>query len=43
MGDHDYVYDWKKIVSPSEIVIFADMVQSQLKGTGAFIKFITRR
>ena len=43
IGDHDFVYDWKKVVSPSEVIAFADKIQSELKGTGVILKFKTIR
>ena len=43
LGNHDFVYDWEKIVTIAEVVEFADKVQDQLKGTGSFIKFTTDR
>ena len=43
IGDHDFVYDWGKIVEPSEVVNLVDKIQSTLKGTGAILKFKTNR
>ena len=43
IGDHDFVYDWGKIVDPSEVVNFVDKIQTNLKGTGAILKFKTIR
>jgi len=41
IGEHDFVYNWKDIVSISEVLNFVDRVQSKLKGTGAILNFIT--
>jgi len=43
MGEHDFIYDWKRIVSPSEIINLADKIHSELKGSGAIIKITTMR
>lgn len=43
IGEHDFLYDWNKIVSPSEIIAFADNIQSELKGTGVILRFTTIR
>ena len=43
IGDHDFVYDWGKIVDSSEVINFVDKIQSNLKGAGAIIKFTTIR
>lgn len=43
IGDHDFVYDWGKIVDPSEVVNLVDKIQSNLKGTGTILKFKTIR
>jgi hypothetical protein len=43
MGEHDYIYDWKRIVAPSEIIELAEKIQTELKGTGVFIKLYTIR
>jgi hypothetical protein len=43
IGEHDFVYDWGKIVEPSEVTNFVDKIQSKLKGTGAILKFTTIR
>lgn len=43
IGDHDFVYDWEKIVDSLEVINFVDKIQSNLKGSGAFLKFTTIR
>jgi len=43
IGEHDFLYDWNRIVSPTEIIAFADRVQSELKGTGVILRFTTIR
>ena len=40
-GQHDFVYNWKKKVTLSEILKFVDSVQRKLNGTGALLKFST--
>jgi hypothetical protein len=43
IGEHDFLYDWNRIVSPKEIVAFADKIQAELKGTGAIFRVMTIR
>jgi len=43
IGEHDFVYNWKKTVGISEVLNFVDRVQSKLKGTGAILNFMTLR
>ena len=43
LGEHDFVYIWKKDVVLNEIIEFLDNVVSQLKGSGAILKFTTIR
>ena len=43
IGEHDFVYDWGKIVDYSEVIDFVDKIQSNLKGSGAILKFTTIR
>jgi hypothetical protein len=43
IGEHDFLYDWNKIVSPKEIVAFADKIQAELKGTGVIFRVMTIR
>ena len=43
IGEHDYMYDWGKIVDSSEVIKLIDKIQSNLKGTGAILKFTTIR
>ena len=40
-GQHDFVYRWKKKATLIEVLRFIDKVQSELKGTGAILKFTT--
>lgn len=43
IGGHDYVYDWKGIVSIDEEIEFIENIQTELKGTGAILRFSTIR
>jgi len=43
LGEHDFVYIWKKDVVLNEIIEFLDNVVSKLKGSGAILKFTTIR
>lgn len=43
IGDHDFMYDWNRVVDASEVVAFADLVQARLKGTGVVLRFTTIR
>jgi len=43
IGDHDFVYDWGKIVDTSEVVNLVDKIQSNLEGSGVILKFKTNR
>lgn len=43
IGNHDFVYVWKGLVSMEEELTFIDKVQLQLKGTGAILKFSSTR
>ena len=43
LGEHDFVYIWKKDVVLNEIIEFLDNVVSRLKGSGAILKFTTIR
>ncbi len=40
-GQPDFVYNWKKKVTLSEILKFVDSVQRKLNGTGELLKFST--
>ena len=42
-GEHDFIYDWKKIVKISDELELADKIQDKLKGTGVVLKFTTIR
>ena len=41
IGDHDFIYDWKRIVPISEEIQLIDEIQERLKGTGAILRFIS--
>lgn len=43
LGEHDFVYNWKKNTMLSEVISFLDRVVLKLKGTGAILKFTTIR
>ena len=43
IGEHDFVYDWKGIATMPDELKLIDKIQSQLKGTGALLKFTTNR
>ena len=43
IGEHDFVYDWKKAASITEELALADNIQKKLKGTGVLLKFTTKR
>ena len=43
IGEHDYIYNWKGIVTIDEELKFVDKIQQKLKGTGAILKFETIR
>lgn len=43
LGDHDFIYDWKGIVSIEEEIEFIDKIQDKLRGTGVILKFKTNR
>ena len=43
LGDHDFIYDWKGIVSIEEEIKFIDEIQNRLRGSGAHLKFNTNR
>jgi len=43
MGEHDFIYDWKRIVTINEELTFIDRIQEKLKGTGVILKFTTIR
>ena len=43
LGEHDFIYDWKKVAPISEELALADKIQDKLKGTGAILKFTTIR
>jgi len=43
LGEHEFVFNWTKNVTLSEIIKFLDGVVSKLRGTGAILKFTTIR
>ena len=43
IGEHDFIYVWKCIVTIDEEIQFIEKVQSQLKGTGAILRFTSIR
>jgi len=43
IGEHDFVYNWKGIVTMEEEIKFIDKIQTTLQGTSAFLRFTTMR
>ncbi|KYK21771.1 hypothetical protein AYK24_03170 [Thermoplasmatales archaeon SG8-52-4] len=43
IGEHDFIYNWKRIASIEEELDFVDRIQEKLKGTGTLLKFTTVR
>ncbi|MCK4347595.1 MAG: hypothetical protein KAW47_03170 [Thermoplasmatales archaeon] len=43
LGEHEFVYNWKKNVTLPEVIKFLDGVVSKLRGTKAILKFTTIR
>ena len=43
IGDHDFVYYWKRLVNLDEEIDFVDNIQAALKGSGALLRFVTIR
>ena len=43
LGEHEFVYNWKKNVTLPEVIKFLDNVVTKLRGTGAILKFTTIR
>ena len=43
IGEHDFIYDWKRIVSIEEEIELIDKIQEKLKGTGLILQFKTDR
>ena len=43
IGEHDFIYDWKRIVSIKEELAFIDSIQDKLKGANVTLKFTTIR
>ncbi len=43
IGDHDFFYAWKGIVTMDEELAFINRIQDGLKGTGVMLKFCSVR
>ena len=43
LGEHDFIYDWKRVVSIKEELDLINKIQDKLKGTGVILKFTTIR
>jgi len=43
IGEHDYIFNWKGIVTIEEEMEFIDIIQEKLRGTGVILKFKTIR
>jgi len=43
IGEHDFVYDWKRVVPITEELDFIDNIQEKLKGSSVILKFTTLR
>lgn len=43
IGEHDFIYDWKKIAEISDELALIDRIQEKLKGSGVILKFTTIR
>ena len=43
IGEHDFVYDWKRSVPIEEELAFIDRIQEKLKGTSVILRFTTIR
>jgi len=43
LGEHEFVYNWKKNTMLPEVINFLDSVVVRLRGTGAILKFTTIR
>ncbi len=43
LGEHEFVYSWKKKITLPEVIRFLDGVVSKLRGTKAILKFTTIR
>lgn len=43
IGEHDFFYDWKRIIPIAEELTFIDCIQEKLKGTGVILRFTTIR
>jgi len=43
IGEHDFVYNWTGIVTIDEEIKFFEKIQSNLKGTGVILRFISIR
>jgi len=43
IGEHDFIYDWKKLVTIEEELQFIDNIQQKLKSSGVILKFTSKR
>lgn len=43
IGEHDFVYNWKRVANIEEELNLIENIQSTLKGTGVILKFKTIR
>jgi len=43
LGEHEFVYKWKKTVTFPEVIQFLDSTVDTLRGTKALLKFTTIR
>jgi len=43
IGEHDFIYDWRKAASIADELALADKIQEKLKGTGVILRFTTVR
>jgi hypothetical protein len=43
IGEHDFIHDWKRVITITEELAFIDNIQEELKGTGVYLRFTTIR
>lgn len=43
IGEHDFVYNWKGIITIDEEIKFIEKIQSNLRGTGVILRFTSIR
>ena len=43
IGEHDFIHDWKRVITITEELAFIDNIQEKLKGTGVYLRFTTIR